>query len=137
MNTDQKLSAMFEEFPLSRVLPSHFQQLATCHPEIGQREHRCKLCGVLLQTTVAHLNETKLQFDHPKRMLYFGAHARVKCISWYSTGQTMSVEISSTPDYGNDSPGRVEPQARASGAPLCGFGLDLFLAPERELSSPE
>jgi hypothetical protein len=59
MNTKQILRAIFEEFPLSRGLPSHFQQLATRHPEIGQREQRCKLCGVFLQTTVAHLNRVR------------------------------------------------------------------------------
>lgn len=78
MNTDQKLSAMFVDRRSCAVYHSHFQQLATCRPEIGQREQHCKLCGVLLQTTVAHLHEAKLQFDHPKRMLYFGAHAGFK-----------------------------------------------------------
>jgi hypothetical protein len=45
----------------------------------------------------------------------------LKCISRYSTGQTMSTEMSSTPDYGNDFPAQVEPQACASGARLRGF----------------
>ena len=49
----------------------------------------------------------------------------------------VSAEISSATDYENDSPGQVEPQTCASCAPLCGFGLDLFIAPERELSSRE
>jgi hypothetical protein len=61
MNTEQIFIEIFEELPLSRGLPSHFQQLGTRHPEIGQREQRCQLCGVFLQTTVAHLHEAK---DH-------------------------------------------------------------------------
>ncbi len=78
MNTDQKLSAMFVDRRSCGVYHSHFQQLATRHPEIGQREQRCQLCGVFLQTTVARLREAKLQFDHPKPMLYLGSHACFK-----------------------------------------------------------
>ena len=62
------------------------------------------------------------------------AVAELMCSSLCSTCQPMSAEMSSTPDYENDSPGGVEPHACASGAPLRGSGLDLFLAPERQLS---
>jgi hypothetical protein len=65
------------------------------------------------------------------------AVAELMCISLCSTCQPMSAEMSSTPDYENDSPGGVEPHACASGAPLRGSGLDLFLAPERQLSGRE
>jgi len=67
MNTDQKLSSICVDRRFRGVHRSHFQQLATRHPEIGQREQRCQLCGVFLQTTVARLCEAKLQRANGKR----------------------------------------------------------------------
>lgn len=69
---------MFVDRRSCGVYRSHFHQLATRHPEIGQREQRCKLRGVFLQTTVACFREAELLFDHPKRMLYLGSNACLK-----------------------------------------------------------
>ena len=64
------------------VFRSHFQQLATRHPEIGQREQCCQLCGVFPQSAVARLREAELQLDHPKRMLDLGTHACFKVFNF-------------------------------------------------------
>src|ERR1700709_2731278 len=78
MKTNLKLSSMFVDRRSCGVYHSHFHQLATCHPEIRQREQRCQLRGVFLQTTVACFREAELPFDHPKRMLYLGSDACLK-----------------------------------------------------------
>jgi hypothetical protein len=43
MNTGHKLSSMFVDRRFRGVYRSHFQQRATCDPEIGQREQLCLL----------------------------------------------------------------------------------------------
>ena len=48
----------------------------TCHPQIGEREQRDDLPGVLLESAIANLGETELLLDHPERMLDDGADGR-------------------------------------------------------------
>src|SRR5690625_5335714 len=59
-------------------LPCRRQQLASCHPQLTQRKQREQLGGVLGQPPIAYFHVAKLTLDHPKRMLYFGAHRRLQ-----------------------------------------------------------
>ena len=54
-------------------LRSH--QTAPRHPQVGQREQRVQLRGVLGQSAVAHLHMSKLALDHPKRVFDLGPDA--------------------------------------------------------------
>src|SRR5690606_27070925 len=47
------------------------------HPQIRQGKQRNQLCGVLGQTTEAHLDVTKLALDHPEGMFDLGAYLRL------------------------------------------------------------
>jgi hypothetical protein len=51
-------------------------QTMTCHPQIGEREQRDDLPGVLLESAIANLGETELLLDHPERMFDDGADGR-------------------------------------------------------------
>lgn len=53
--------------PLKNSLPGH--------PQIAQRKQRDQLRRVLGQAPVAHLHETELALDHPKRTLHLGPDA--------------------------------------------------------------
>ena len=52
-------------------------ELPPGHPEVGQREQRVQLGGVLRQSAVANLGVAELALDHPERMLDLGADARL------------------------------------------------------------
>jgi len=55
MTMDQNFSSMFTDLRSRGACRPHFQQLATYHPEFGQREQDCKLGGVFRQTTISRL----------------------------------------------------------------------------------
>ena len=44
-------------------------QLPPGHPQVGQREQRVQLRGVLRQPAVPHLHMAELALDHPERVL--------------------------------------------------------------------
>ena len=56
---------------------------ASGHPDIGQRKQRDELCGVFLQSPIAHLAMTELAFDHPERVFHFGAHTSLEFFSLF------------------------------------------------------
>lgn len=53
----------------------HRHQFSPRHPQVGQREQRVQLRGVLLQPSVAHFHMPELALDHPKGMLDLGTDA--------------------------------------------------------------
>ena len=67
--------------PLSQAHSSpHTHQLSARHPQIAQRKQRDQLRRVLGQPFVAHLGKAELTFDHPKRVLHFGAHTGLELL---------------------------------------------------------
>ena len=48
----------------------------TCHLQIGEREQCDDLPGVLLETAIANLGETRMLLDHLVRMLNDGTGGR-------------------------------------------------------------
>lgn len=64
------------------------------HPQIGECKQHQDLLRVLLQPTVARLDVTELLLDDPKRMLHFGADARLDLLKLLSqpVGQALAVE---------------------------------------------
>jgi len=71
-----------------RAIPRRFakQQTHSCllhhralahYPQVGERKQHQDLLRVLLQPTVARLDVADLPLDDPKRMLHFGADARL------------------------------------------------------------
>ena len=64
---------VFSDFLLFRTfladLSCHFlQEMSASHPEVTQRKQRMQSRGVLGQTTVPNLRESKLTFDDSERM---------------------------------------------------------------------
>ena len=60
---------------------SPLQKPASGHPDIGQRKQRDELCGVFLQSPIAHLAMTELAFDHPERVFQSDAHTGLEFFS--------------------------------------------------------
>ena len=56
------------------------QKVAACHPQIGEREQRRQLRGVLLQSTVPHLDEAELTLDHPEWVFHLRPQARLQSL---------------------------------------------------------
>ena len=56
------------------------------HPQVGQREQRDDMGGVLLQPTEAHLGKPELALDHSERMFHFRAHAGLAVLVLLDSG---------------------------------------------------
>jgi hypothetical protein len=56
------------------------------HQKIDERKQRCELCCDLLLSLVAHHDEAKWLFDHPKRVLDFGPDAFFKLFNFIEDG---------------------------------------------------
>jgi len=66
---DRKSMGFYPSFSASRAhLACHRHQTMTCHPQIGEREQRDDLPGILLESAIANLGKTELLLDHPERM---------------------------------------------------------------------
>lgn len=59
----------------------HFQEFASHQPQIGQREQRVQLRGVLGQSTVAQLEVSELALDDPELVLDLGADAGLEALN--------------------------------------------------------
>ena len=64
------------------------------HKQIGQCAGHDQAMGVLCQSAVAHLNETKHPFDDPDRMLDLGPHLRSSGWAWKRTVAANAASIS-------------------------------------------
>lgn len=132
-----------EPYLLWRVVDKHRTELDI----LAQRQHD-KATAKRLFKRVLRLSPVPRRLVTDQLRSYLAANAEmpelvnvrhlfVKCIRWYSTGQSMTAETPSIPDRKSALPARVESRACAFGAPLHGFGLDLFLVPERQPSNRE
>src|SRR5574343_865103 len=57
------------------------QQLPTHRPQVGEREQRMQLRGVLAQAPVAHLHMPELALDHAERVLHLRSHAGLELLN--------------------------------------------------------
>ena len=73
--------------PISPASRTHFahqrQEPFARQPQVGQREQRHDLPGVLVETAIANLGIAELPLDHPERVLNHcpdGRQQAVKCL---------------------------------------------------------
>ena len=57
---------------------SQTQQLLPLQIQVHQPAYRKHLVGILLQSSVTQLHESKLQLHHPKHVLYLRPHPRLR-----------------------------------------------------------
>ena len=72
----------------------HRHQFLARHPQVGQREQRNHMSGILRKSTKAHLHQAELTLDHPERMLHVGVQAGVAVLLLFARSFALPSGIS-------------------------------------------